>query len=134
MKNKKTKILIFEDEMQIRFYLKTLIESLGFEAVTAKDGVQGLEILKEITPSAIILDVMMPNMGGTQVYKELVSRPGLQDIPVIFFSGVDRSAFYHYIRMLNASLPYPVPEPSIYVAKDADPQYLKSVVKNCVNS
>ena len=128
----KPRVLIFEDEMQIRFYLQTLVKSIGFEPIMAKDGVQGLELLKDIKPSVIILDIMMPNMGGGLVYKELVTRPELKDIPVIFFSGVDRAAFFHYIRMLNATLPYPVPEPSNYVAKDADPDYLKSVIKKCV--
>mgnify|MGYP003961362241 CR=1 FL=1 len=135
MKNteEKPKVLIFEDEMQIRFYLTTLVKSIGFEPITAKDGVQGLEMLKTLRPSVIILDVMMPNMGGGLVYKELVSHPELKDIPVVFFSGVDRAAFFHYIRMLNASLPHSVPEPSNYVAKDADPEYLKTVIKQCVN-
>ena len=130
----KPKVLIFEDEMQMRFYLTILVKSIGFEPITAKDGVQGLEMLKTIRPSAIVLDIMMPNMGGGLVYKELVIQPKLKDIPVVFFSGVDRAAFIHYIRMLNATLPYPVPEPSMYVPKDADPQYLKTVIENCVNS
>lgn len=128
----KPKVLIFEDEMQMRFYLTTLVKSLEFEPIMAKDGIQGLEMLKTVKPSVIILDIMMPNMGGGPVYKELISRPELKDIPVIFFSGVDRAAFFHHIRMLNATLPYPVPEPSNYVAKNADPEYLKTVIKNCV--
>jgi two-component system, OmpR family, phosphate regulon response regulator PhoB len=129
---KKPTVLIFEDEMQMRFYLQTLVKSIGFEPVIAKDGIEGLEMLKNIRPSVIILDIMMPNMGGGQVYKELVTQPELKNIPVIFFSGVDRAAFFHYIRMLNANLPYPVPDPLFYVAKDADPQYLKTVIKKCV--
>jgi CheY-like chemotaxis protein len=127
------KILIIDDEMQMRFYLMTLVKSLGFDPILAKDGVQGLDILEDIRPAAVILDIMMPKKGGALVYRELVTHPEYQTIPVIFFSGVDRPAFFHYIKMLNLNREHDIPEPAIYVAKDADPEYLKEVIKNCVH-
>ncbi|MFA5903304.1 MAG: response regulator [Desulfobacula sp.] len=126
------KVLILDDEMQMRFYLMTLVKSIGFEPILAKDGAEGLDILNHTRPSAIVLDIMMPVKGGGLVYQELVARPDYKDIPVIFFSGVDRDAFFHYIKMLNVTLKHPVPVPAIYVAKDADPEYLKEVIKTCV--
>ena len=126
------KVLILEDEMQMRFYLMTLVKSMGFEPLLAKDGVEWLDILNHIRPAALILDIMMPKKGGGLVYQELVSHPEFKDIPIIFFSGVDRNAFFHYIKMLNVTLEHPVPEPDIYVAKDADPEYLKTVIRTCV--
>jgi len=110
----------------------TIVKTLGFDPVLAKDGVQGLETLERIKPAVIILDIMMPQKGGAQVYKELVSHPELKNIPVIFFSGVDRKAFFHYIKMLNINIEKDIPEPGIYVTKDADPEYLKKVIKTCV--
>lgn len=127
------KVLIIDDEIQMRFYLMTLVKSLGFEPILAKDGVKGLEALTGTTPAAIILDIMMPNKGGTLVYQELVSHSDYKTIPVVFFSGVDRSAFFHHIKMLNVCLEHDIPEPAIFVAKDADPEYLKQVIKNCVD-
>jgi len=126
------KVLILEDEMQMRFYLMTLVKSMGYDPILAKDGVEGLDILNHVRPAALILDIMMPKKGGGLVYRELAARTDFKDIPVIFFSGVDRNAFFHHIKMLNVTLEHPLPEPAFYVAKDADPEYLKSVIRTCV--
>lgn len=126
------KVLIIDDDVQMRFYLMTLVKSLGYEAVLAKDGTQGLERLERIFPDTIVLDIMMPNKGGVQVYRELVTHPVYQTIPVVFFSGVDRAAFFHYIKLLNAAIKEKVPEPKNYVVKDTDPEYLKQVIQACV--
>ncbi len=131
--NELPKVLILEDEMQMRFYLITLVKSIGFEPIPAKNGAEGLDILNRIKPAALILDIMMPEKGGGLVYQELCARTDFKDVPIIFFSGVDRQAFFHYIKMLNVSLEHPVPEPGIFVAKDADPEYLKQIIKTCVN-
>ncbi len=128
----KTRVLIVDDEAQMRFYLMTLVKSLGFEPILTKDGVQGLAELKRVKPSAIILDIMMPNKGGARFYQEFLQEPDWQDVPVVFFSGVDRNAFFHYIKMLNIKEKHNIPEPEYYVAKDADPEYLKTVVKECI--
>ena len=121
-----------EDEIHMRFYLMSLVKSLGFDPVLAKDGVQGLDTLTRIKPSAIILDIMMPKKGGAIVYQELVTHPEFKTIPIIFFSGVDRKAFFHHIKMLNINLEHDIPEPAIFVAKDADSEYLKEIIKKCV--
>ena len=133
MSLKKTRpaILVIDDEIEMRFYLMTLIKTLGFEPVLAKDGNQGLDALTRIRPVAIILDIMMPEKGGSRVYQELVIHPEYKTIPIVFFSGVDRKAFSHHIKMLN--LKTDIPEPEYYVAKDADPEYLKEVIKKCVS-
>ncbi|MBU1340199.1 MAG: response regulator [Proteobacteria bacterium] len=128
----KPKVLIIDDEIQMRFYLTALVNAMGFDPILAKDGVQGLDILSHIRPAVIVLDIMMPEMGGARVFQELASHSEFKTIPIVFFSGVDRTAFFHYIKMLNATLKHPVPEPLFFVAKDADPEYLKEVIKTCV--
>lgn len=124
------RVLIVDDEVQIRFYLNTLVKSLGFEPVLAKNGVQGLDILTNIRPNAIVLDIMMPEKGGVVFYRDLMDKK--IDIPIIFFSGVDKKAFFHHMKMLNANLKTPLKDPEYYVAKQADPEYLKSIIKTCV--
>ncbi|NOX32853.1 MAG: response regulator transcription factor [Deltaproteobacteria bacterium] len=133
LKKENPKVLIIEDEMQMRFYLMTLVKSLGFDPILAKDGVQGLDTLKHIRPDTIILDIMMPEKGGAKVYQELARNPLFKSIPVVFFSGVDRKAFSHYIKMLNLNLEHDIPDPGIYIAKNADPEYLKEAIKTCVS-
>jgi CheY-like chemotaxis protein len=126
------RVLIIDDEIQMRFYVMTIVKSLGFDPVMAKDGMQGLDILTDIKPAAIVLDIMMPNKGGSLVYQELVNNPELNHIPIVFFSGVDREAFLHYIKMLNINLENKIPNPEYFVAKDAEPEYLMEVIKKCV--
>lgn len=125
-------ILIIEDEIQIRFYLMTLVKSLGMKPVMAPDGNKGLKHLDTLVPDAVILDIMMPNKGGAAVYTAMMKSRQLKQIPIVFFSGVDKGAFLHYIRMLNTSENQSVPDPKYYVAKDADPQYLKTVLQTCI--
>ena len=128
----KPRVLIVDDEIQMRFYVMTIVKSLGFDPVMANDGKQGLDILTDIKPAAIVLDIMMPNKGGSLVYQELVNNPELNHIPIVFFSGVDREAFFHYIKMLNINLENKIPNPEYFVAKDAEPEYLMEVIKKCV--
>lgn len=133
MEEEKNDILIIEDEVQMRFYLMTLVKSMGLNPILTKDGEEGLDKLKKIKPLGIILDIMMPNKGGALVYQELVSNPEYKKIPVVFFSGVDRESFFHYIKMLNLKIDYSVPKPEYYVAKDAEPEYLKSVILRSID-
>ena len=126
-------VLIIDDDMQMRFYLMTMVKSLGMEPVTARDGDEGLDILRTLHPALIILDIMMPKKGGTIVYKRITAHKTLKKIPLVFFSAVDRGAFMHYIRMLNNQDQVQIPEPEYYVAKNADPAYLRSVLVRCLN-
>ena len=128
------KILIIDDEMQMRFYLKTIVLSLGFDPILARNGANGIELLKQESPDVIVLDIMMPEKGGALVYQELMKDTEHADIPIIFFTGVDKTAFLHHIRMLNATLAVPIPEPGIYIPKDADPEYLKEMIRSCAST
>ncbi|MCP4021954.1 MAG: response regulator [Desulfobacteraceae bacterium] len=123
-----------EDEMQIRFFLMTLVKSLGFEPVLTVNGLRGLLVLNKASPDLIILDVMMPEKGGALVYRELKTRPEFKNIPVIIYTGVDRDAFLHYIKMLNVKLKTKIPEPEFFVAKSDDPQYLKMIIEKCIST
>lgn len=125
--------LIIEDEMEMRFYLMTVVTSLGFEPTLTRNGAEGLSALKRDIPDLIILDIMMPEKGGALVYQELTSTPEYRNIPLVIFSGVDRQAFDHYVRMLNAGPGRDTPAPRYYVEKSADPDYLKEVIAACMD-
>lgn len=125
-------ILIIEDEMEMRFYLMTMVKALGHTPVVTRNGVEGLGVLEDRLPAMIILDIMMPEKGGALVYQEICAHPRWRKIPLLIFSGVDREAFDHYVRMLNAASPHPTPSPGFYVEKSADPDYLKAMILNCM--
>lgn len=125
-------ILIIEDEMEMRFYLMTMVRSLGFTPVVTRNGAEGLAALEKSVPVMIILDIMMPEKGGALVYQELTASPRWSGLPLLIFSGVDRKAFNHYVRMLNAAGSSPTPSPEYYVEKSADPDYLKGMILKCM--
>ncbi|MEH0022854.1 MAG: response regulator [Desulfobacter sp.] len=127
-------VLIIEDEMEMRFYLMAVVKSLGHKPVMARNGQQGLDMLKSKVPDLIILDIMMPEKGGALVYQEIKADPGLRKVPLMIFSGVDPEAFVHYVKMLNASPGTDTPVPKYYVEKSADPDYLKDMIARCIKA
>lgn len=67
----KKKILMIDDEEDILTTLSIRLESNGYEVVTARDGLEGLDVFDREKPDLILLDVMMPNMGGFQMLQKL---------------------------------------------------------------
>ena len=59
----------------------------GYEISVARDGEEGLKTMKEIKPDLILLDIIMPKMGGFEVMKEMAKDEGIKDIPVIVISN-----------------------------------------------
>lgn len=79
------KILIVDDETDIRESLKELFEEEGYEVATAANGAEALELLKaDPPPCAMVLDLIMPIIGGVEVYTKMQADPRLQQVPVIF--------------------------------------------------
>jgi CheY-like chemotaxis protein len=82
------KVLVVDDESDVRTFLRTLLKKHGYEVVTADDGVQGLKLVKENKPDLITLDLMMPKQSGTDMYRKLQKDKELVKIPVIVISGL----------------------------------------------
>jgi DNA-binding response OmpR family regulator len=71
------KILVIDDEEDLRENLKYVFESEGYIVQLAEDGVKGLKMLESFSPDLIILDLNMPNMGGIEFYQKIC----VQDVP-----------------------------------------------------
>ncbi len=117
-------ILVIEDELDMRLFLKVLLETNGYKPIIAANGREGLEKARAHAPDLIVLDVMMPQQGGARTYRDLRSDPGLKKIPVIMLSAVARATFFHYLKMLDAGSVDKVTRPEAYVEKPPDPRYL----------
>ena len=65
------KILIIEDEYALRSTLRELLESNDYKVFLAEDGLEGVQLAKEINPDLIICDIMMPRLSGHGVIEEL---------------------------------------------------------------
>ena len=69
--------------------MSRFLTKLGFHVVTGESGAEGLRLAKEVHPLLITLDVMMPEMDGWRVLKQLKADPELAEIPVIMVTVVD---------------------------------------------
>ncbi len=81
------KLLVVDDEEDILRLLSYNLERAGFRVLTARDGPEALEIAYRETPGLIILDIMLPNMEGTEVLKRLKSGGRTGHIPVIMLTA-----------------------------------------------
>ena len=81
------KILVVEDDPSVRGLLQTLLSAEGYDVVTASDGLAGLVKATASPPALVLLDLMMPDLGGVRVLEEMRDDPDLCDIPVIVVTG-----------------------------------------------
>jgi signal transduction histidine kinase/CheY-like chemotaxis protein len=82
-------VLVIDDDATARELIADHLKAEGFSVVTAAGGVEGLKRAKELRPTAITLDVMMPDLDGWSVLAALRQDPELADIPVIMVTIVD---------------------------------------------
>ncbi len=82
-----SKILVIDDSRVIRKTVKDMLPEGDFEVVEAKDGVEGINLVKELHPSLIMLDFILPKMSGWEVFQQIQSHPELQKIPLVLMSG-----------------------------------------------
>jgi CheY-like chemotaxis protein len=124
------KVLVVDDELDMRVFITTLLETNGFKALTADDGIQGLEMARKNKVSLIILDVMMPRESGINMYRELKNDPNLKDIPVIMLSALSRKTFFHSQKVLDEYKGEKIPEPAAYIEKPPEPDELLQAINN----
>jgi len=81
------KILIIEDEKILLELLEKKLTQEGYDVSIARDGEEGLEAIKTIKPELILLDIIMPKMGGFEVMEEIQKNEELKKIPIIIISN-----------------------------------------------
>jgi type IV pilus assembly protein PilB len=86
---KKPKILLIEDNAEVRSVLNMLLTKEMFEVIEAQHGAEGLIKLFEQQPELVLCDLMMPFMDGKQFMLRLKGHPATKDIPVIFLTALD---------------------------------------------
>jgi len=81
------KILLVDDEPDIVLMVETRLKANGYEVVTARDGVTGLEMAKKAKPDLVILDLMLPKMDGYKVCGLLKKDTRYAKIPIVLFTA-----------------------------------------------
>jgi signal transduction histidine kinase/CheY-like chemotaxis protein len=85
-------VLVIDDDPTVRDLMSRFLAKLGFRAVAAADGDEGLRLARELNPLVITLDVIMPECDGWSILRKLKSDPQLAQIPVIMVTVVDNQA------------------------------------------
>ncbi|MCP4669598.1 MAG: response regulator [Deltaproteobacteria bacterium] len=113
----KKKILVVDDELDMRTFVCSLLGTCGYKTIEATNGLEGMQKARKARPELIILDVMMPKEDGVQMYRELKTDDDLKHIPVIMLSGIAKKTFFHSQNMLNTYMGHAVPGPEAYIEK-----------------
>jgi two-component system alkaline phosphatase synthesis response regulator PhoP len=85
----KPRILIIDDDLDLVETISMILDSSGFETATAYDGHEGLARAREIRPDLIVLDIIMPELDGYGVCRELKGDPELAGVPVVMLTSED---------------------------------------------
>jgi len=128
------KILIIDDEPDVVFYLKTLLEDHNFATFFAHDADAGFKAALEASPDLICIDIMMPKKSGITLYKELKEDETLKDIPVVIISGVE-TAYSFKGPKFRRLIPDPkIPEPLAFFEKPVNVPALLEFLANVFES
>ena len=120
------KILIVDDESDIRVYLEVLFQENGYETAIATDGDEAMPKVREFKPDLITLDIIMPHETGQKFYRKLVKDPEFSKIPVVICSGVTR------YKELFARDHRTMPKPFNFIEKPIDKDVLLKTVKEAI--
>ena len=116
------KILIVDDEEDIRTYLSTLLGDQGFETLLAKDGEEAWKQVEANSPDLITLDISMPEKSGIKFYREIKAHERWKTIPIIIVTGVSEG-----MRKFLSSR-HQVPPPEGYLTKPISPEEILALI------
>ena len=118
------KILIVDDEPDVVAYLTAVLESNGYKSYPAINIKVAAQLVKEIHPDLICLDIVMPNETGISFYIKLQQDKKLKNIPVIIISGIIESEKFNFRSYVKDTS---IPPPKCYMEK---PVNIKSFIQN----
>jgi CheY-like chemotaxis protein len=103
MRNDVALILVVDDEYNIAEVLEAALADSGHEVMTAINGQQGLERLRERRPDLVLLDFMMPIMDGSAMLKTMREDPAFRDIPAVVMSSLPEDVVVQAAQGLYAA-------------------------------
>jgi len=117
-----SKILVVDDEKNIRLVVGKSLEKAGFDVYYAVDGVQAVEKANDINPDLVLLDLRLPKMNGFLVLEALKSDTSTEDIPVIILSALSEEDDVQRVISLGAEdfLVKPISQSDLLSAVEAN--------------
>ena len=103
MSSQPNTVVCIEDEPGVIELIRLILERRGLKVVGAASGVQGLEVVRQVRPSLVLLDLMMPGMDGWEVYRRMKADAVMKTIPVIIVTakaeGIDEVLAKHIAKV-----------------------------------
>lgn len=97
----KTRIAVIEDEPSIRELYQAKLRIAGYDVRTAKDGREGLKLVREFMPELVLLDIRMPEMNGDQVLLKMRQKEWGANIRVVILTNLSKDEAPSVLRFLN---------------------------------
>jgi DNA-binding response OmpR family regulator len=125
MAEEKKKVVCIEDEPEMIDLVKLILGRKGFDLIGAMGGREGLEAVRRVKPDLVLLDLMMPDMDGWEVYQQMKADEELSDIPVIVVTAKAQS--------IDKVLGLHIAKVDDYVTKPFGPQELLQSVERVLS-
>lgn len=125
MAEEKKRVVCIEDEPEMVDLVRLILGRKGFELIGAMGGREGLEKIKSTKPDLVLLDLMMPDMDGWEVYQQMKADPEMQRIPVIVVTAKAQS--------IDKVLGLHIAKVDDYVTKPFGPQELLQSVEKVLS-
>lgn len=116
-------VMVVDDSLTVRKITSRLLTREGYQAITAKDGIDGLQVMQETRPDVILLDIEMPRMDGFEFAKNVRGDPKTADIPIIMITS--RTADKHRSRAMDIGV-------NVYLGKPFQEEELLGHITNLV--
>jgi DNA-binding response OmpR family regulator len=91
MASEQMRVVCIEDEPEMIDLVRLILGRKGFDVIGADGGIAGLETVKREKPDLVLLDLMMPDMDGWEVYQQIKADPDLQEIPIVVVTAKAQS-------------------------------------------
>jgi len=127
------RIMVIDDEPDIRLYLGAAIEDAGFEPVSFT-GDSLLASVDEHRPDLIVLDIMMPGRSGMSMYRALKASDAHRRIPVLVVSGMSSAVDFERDGFRRLVPDESIPPPEGYVEKPVDPAAFGALLRRILGA
>ena len=125
--NDKKRVLVVDDEVDVRTYISTLFEDQGYEILTAENGKEGFELAKKEKPDLITLDIAMPSQSGMRTFRMFKDSEELKSIPVIILTDMGEVVESFIKRLKGFSS-----QPDGFMGKPIDEEKLIKIVSDLI--
>jgi DNA-binding response OmpR family regulator len=118
------RVVCIEDEPEMTDLVRLILGRKGFNVIGANGGIEGLEVVRKEQPDLVLLDLMMPDMDGWEVYQQMKADTVLRDIPVVVVTAKAQS--------IDKVLGLHIAKVDDYITKPFGPQELLESVEKII--